>query len=370
MHLLIPYASCDAKGCQEAMHALKLPHLSSLLALFPLMYLDDGEPSSFSPPHERAHARALTGIDKPPRLDDGRFPWATWHMLQQSDGHDRSGAWAFVTPCHWDVQSDRVLMTDPVGLALTEADSRALVEAMQPYFASDGIRLNYDKPGRWLASGDVFRGLPTAALDRVIGKSVHDWMPEAAQAKKLRRLQNEMQMLLYTHPVNNRRQTQGLPVINSFWISGTGRESALLGAPLSSTFQSSFNVEDQTQYVPASPEDHWHDAIHGAAGIAPTLEALTVHIPQALREAALRQDWAAWGEAWKKIDATYCADLLRAAHRAGPPTPSRPLPQLTLCGERNAITFQAIQYTPLRRLSVRIVSRLRRKPPYTVLEKL
>jgi len=370
MHLLIPYASCDAPECHEVLRTLKLPNLGSLLALFPLLYIDDGEASSFSPPHERAHARALTGIDKAPRLDDGRFPWATWYVLQKSDGHDRSGAWAFITPCHWDIQTNQVIMSNPADLSLDEPDAKALVASMQPYFASDGIRLSCDQPGRWLASGDVFRGLPTAALDRVIGRSVHDWMPESAQAKPLRRLQNEMQMLLYTHPVNARRQARGLPVINSFWISGTGRESALLGAPLYASYHSSFNRDDQTQFVPAAPEDHWHDAPHGAAAIPPTLEALTVHIPQALRDAALRRDWRAWGEAWKQIDATYCANLLSAARRAGAPTPSRPLPQLTLCGERNAITFQSVHHTALRRLSMYIVSRLRSVPPHAILDKL
>jgi hypothetical protein len=291
-------------------------------------------------------------------------------LQQQQHNFDRASAWAFITPCHWDAQSNQVIMADPSSLDLTAAESQALVESMQPYFASDGIRLSYSQPHRWLASGDLFRGLPTASLDRVIGRSIQNWMPEAARAKPLRRLQNEMQMLLYTHPVNDARQARGVPAINSFWISGTGRESALLGAPLYANLQAQFNPDDQTQHVPAAPETHWHDAPVGLVSMPPALEALTVHIPQALRDAALRKDWAAWAQAWRFIDATYCSDLLRAARRAGPPTPSRPLPQLTLCGDNNAITFQAIQYSALRRLAVRVASRLRRKAPQITLERL
>jgi hypothetical protein len=195
-------------------------------------------------------------------------------------------------------------------------------------------------------------------------------MPVAARAKPLRRLQNEMQMLLYTHPVNERRIARGLPAVNSFWISGTGRESALLGAPLHSTSLSSFDAEAETQYVPAAPEDHWHDATPGIAGLPKSLESLTVHIPQALREAALREDWQAWAAAWKEIDATYCVDLLRSASTFGPPSPTRPLPQLTLCGKRSAYTYQAVSYTPLRRLSVRIAGSFDREPPQNVLSQL
>jgi len=42
----------------------------------------------------------------------------------------------------------------------------------------------------------------------------------------LRRLQNEMQMLFYTHTLN---ETRGLPV-NSFWLSGTGDLPAPVGS--------------------------------------------------------------------------------------------------------------------------------------------
>jgi hypothetical protein len=370
MHLLISYASSSDPGCQEAQRALKLPNLERLLALFPTLYLDEGSETSFSPPHERAHARALTGIDKPPRMDDGRFPWATWHVLQQNQNLDRSAAWAFITPCHWDVEADNIRMADPATLDISSTDSQALFAAMEPYFAGDGIALSYDSPGRWLATGDVFRGLPTAALDRVIGRQISQWMPEASRAKSLRRLQNEMQMLLYTHPVNDQRIARGQAEINSFWISGTGRESALIGAPLHSSFDSTFDMIDESQYVSAAPESHWHDFMPGQKNRPPTLEALTIYIPQALRDAALKQDWVTWAQAWKHIDATYCAKLLRAAQEAGAPTPGRPLPQLTLCGERSAMTFQAVPHTTLGRFTKELSSRFSRKPLHYLLEQL
>ena len=105
-------------------------------------------------------------------------------------------------------------MQDPSALALEPAESQALLEAMRPYFEADGISLVYDRPGRWLACGEIFRGLPTASLDRVIGQAVDAWMPEAPQARALRRLQAEMQMLLYNHPVNDQRPAfiLGLPL--------------------------------------------------------------------------------------------------------------------------------------------------------------
>ena len=51
------------------------------------------------------------------------------------------------------------------------------------------------------------------------------------KARTLRRLQQEMQMLLYTHAVNEERARGGLLPVNSFWASGTGALPAEHAAP-------------------------------------------------------------------------------------------------------------------------------------------
>src|ERR1035437_820732 len=101
-------------------------------------------------------------------------------------------------------------------------ESQSLLAAMQPYFAEDGISLHFDQAGRWLACGEVFKGLATASLERVAGRDIAHWLPSAPGAMALQRLQSKMQMLLYQHPVNDARAARGVPAVNSFWVSGTG----------------------------------------------------------------------------------------------------------------------------------------------------
>ena len=290
--LLIPYAASTAEGCQQALQGLALPHLDRLLArLSPhTAQTDTGEETSFTPPHERALARAL-GLP----FDDGRTPWAAWHRHQQ--GQPAHGqAWAFITPCQWHVSTDHITLRDPDSLGLDEAASRVLLAIVAPWFAEDGIALHYDQPTRWLASGALFDGLATASLERVLLRDVRPWMPEprAAQAARtLHRLHSEMQMLLYTHAFNDERAARGLPVVNSFWVHGTG--------PLPTP--------------PPTPT------------IVPT-------VPTTLRDAALREDWRTWATAWAALDSGPVADLLRQSESGAPV-------QLTLCGERNAQGFHS-----------------------------
>lgn len=293
--LLIPYAASTAEGCQQALQGLALPHLDRLLArLSPhTAQTDTGEETSFTPPHERALARAL-GLP----FDDGRTPWAAWHRHQQ--GQPAHGqAWAFITPCQWHVSTDHITLRDPDSLGLDEAASRVLLAIVAPWFAEDGIALHYDQPTRWLASGALFDGLATASLERVLLRDVRPWMPEprAAQAARtLHRLHSEMQMLLYTHAFNDERAARGLPVVNSFWVHGTG--------PLP---------------TPAP---------------TPTTVPTVPTVPTTLRDAALREDWRTWATAWAALDSGPVADLLRQSESGAPV-------QLTLCGERNAQGFHS-----------------------------
>ena len=290
--LLIPYAASTAEGCQQALQGLALPHLDRLLArLSPhTAQTDTGEETSFTPPHERALARAL-GLP----FNDGRTPWAAWHRHQQ--GQPAHGqAWAFITPCQWHVSTDHITLRDPDSLGLDEAASRVLLAIVAPWFAEDGIALHYDQPTRWLASGALFDGLATASLERVLLRDVRPWMPEprAAQAARtLHRLHSEMQMLLYTHAFNDERAARGLPVVNSFWVHGTG--------PLPTP--------------------------------APTPTTVPT-VPTTLRDAALREDWRTWATAWAALDSGPVADLLRQSESGAPV-------QLTLCGERNAQGFHS-----------------------------
>ncbi|HZY20152.1 MAG TPA: phosphoglycerate mutase [Ramlibacter sp.] len=287
-HLLIPFAASGAEGCRSVLERLSLPHLERLLARLAPGETDAGDDRLLSMPHERALARAC-GI----RGSDGQLPWAAWQVAQ-SDRDPGQDAWSWITPCHWRVGADHVFMQHPQELHLDAQESQALLAAMQPYFEQDGITLSYDAPTRWLARGPLFAGLATASLDRVVGRVIDPWMPRGDAARPLRRLQQEMQMLLYTHPVNEERTRGGLLPVNSFWASGTG----------------ALAEGDR----PATP-----------AGL---------RITHSLRDAALLQDWRAWGAAWQQLDARDAARLQQALETGRPVA-------LTLCGERQARTWRS-----------------------------
>ena len=319
-HLLIPFGACLSEESRRVFTGLNLPHLKQLLAQLTHSTWDAGNEHSFSPPHERVlaqlHGQAHAGAGG----RDGLIPWGALYAAQAATADlagagdaQSSTAWAVITPCHWSLQTYHIVLLDPTDQKLQEDESRALLAAMQPYFAEDGITLHYERPARWLAQGAVFRNLPTASPDRAIGRNIHDWLPQTPEGKNLRRLQNEMQMLLYTHPVNDARAARRQDAVNAFWISGTG----------------------------ALPS--------GAA----RLQLAGVCLAEGLRTAALHEDWAAWGQAWQQLDAGECAALLQTLATDKSAT-------LTLCGERNALSCRFDSRHMLQRFGAKFSSSLGR----------
>lgn len=311
--MLVPFAACGDPGCQAALDRLELPRLQRLLARLAPGPLAAGSATSLSTPGERALGAAY-GLG----TTDGLIPFAALVARQAGlDGAD--DGWAWITPSHWRVGRDHVAMAHPQDLQLDGDDSRALMEAMAPYFLEDGIRLTFDAPLRWLARGKAFRDLPTASLDRVIGRRIDPWMPAGAPASGIRRLQQEMQMLLYTLPLNDERHRVGLLPVNSFWVSGTG-------------------------------------ALPPGYDVA---QARGVQVSPYLRDAALLGDWRSWSAAWQDLDTRDCTRLLGELEQG------RPV-RLTLCGESASRTWSSAGASAWRRWA----SALRAPSPRQLLEGL
>ena len=289
MHLIIPYAALtDAPP--DALHSLALPHLRQLLAQMTCTHRDeeerDTQPSPHMP-HERVWAKELGWpVDAP-------LPWAAWAHP------DNPAPQAWITPCHWQIGMDQVVMLDPARLHLSDLESQQLLQAMQPFLQEDGLDVRWHSALRWHATARVFDNMQAASLDRVSGANVKPWITDGHMPPSLRRLQSEMQMLLYNHPVNDARMDQGRLTVNSFWVHGAG----------------------------TMPKTH---------DTPPPSEVLVLGH---LREAALRGDLQAWQAAWRELDAEHLAPLAQQADL-----------RLSLCSETAAHTYQKTGRSWLQRI--------------------
>ena len=314
MHLVIPFAAPPGPQCQAALERLELPHLKTLLRTLTPHGELQGQANDLSPLPDRVLSQNA--------FADGLIPWAALRALALPEVA-LDAAWGLITPCHLTVHADHIAMNDPAALRLEAQESLALLQAMAPYFLEDGLALHFLQADTWLVQGEALRGLPTASIERVRGKKIDPWMPRTETARLVRRLQNEMQMLLYTHPINDARVARGTPMVNSFWLSGTGE-------------------------LPANSP--------------PFLQATVL---DALQAPAQRDDAAAWTQAWQALDGGPLADMARALGQRGHSADAAPL-SLTLCGNHTARTWRQQPRSLIRRIG----SALRSAPPTAILKNL
>lgn len=288
-HVLIPYAAVA-----DMDQPLQLPHLDALLTKLVASDTLDGEEEDLCPPHERmaAHWRGWADLAATHKAS---LPWAALAALNQSDCSAQgtaAGAWAFLSPCHWAVGTDQIRLDNPADLQLDEADSRALLAVLAPWFAEDGLQLRYAQPDHWLVQGEPLQTLQSASLDRVLLRDVRHWMLASAATLPLQRLHSEVQMLLYTHPFNEGRAARGLPPVNAFWLHGVGK-------------------------LPAAKA---------------TVTSTQPEIWDQLRAPALLGHSRPWEHAWSALDTGPMAGLLRHVQAGGSAT-------LALCGERSVRSY-------------------------------
>jgi hypothetical protein len=248
-HWVIAYAASESEALPAAMNnapdTLYLPNLQKLLSRMACVSKSSTAPegaSAFLMPHESAPQ--ILGAK--PSL----------------------GKEAIMSPCHWQVGMNEVTLLKPQELALSEDESRKLLSAIQPYVEEDGLQVVYESPLVWRVTGDLLDGLPLASIDRVVGQNIKPWMPEHQRAKTLQRLQSEMQMLLYQHPVNDERSLKGRWTVNSFWLH-----------------------RRLDQLYP---------------------DALDLNVALDLRETMQASNAKLWQQAWEHLDATLCQSLCQA----------------------------------------------------------
>ena len=289
MHLILPLAASHAWP-DTLPTARDTPHLARLLAgMQPQQRLADEEGERPHPllPHERVQALARGWPDQ------GPWPQAALDTAQ-------AGPQAWLTPCHWQVGMDTVVMLPPEALQLGDNESRQLLQAMQPWLQEDGLQVQWHSALRWHVRSPVLADVRTASLARVSGANIRPWLTDGSLPAALRRLQSEMQMLLYQHPVNDARMARGQLTVNSLWVHGAGLPAA---DPLPGGLQC---------------DDRLQQACAGGP--------------------------AAWLQAWHQLDAQVLAPLVHTD------TPLR----LSLCSESRAHTWQRQPLAWHQRLSRRL----------------
>jgi hypothetical protein len=289
--LVLPFALPAPEFAPELSRTLQAPALAALLSRTSNHSRHPFKHTARALPHELWLARAL-GLEQ-----HGQPAFAAAAMrgfaLDPVDG-----TWFIVNPAHIDIASNHLMMQDLRHLGLSDADSRALFESARPYVEEAGHQLRYGCADTWFLRADDWAGLDTATPDAAVGMNLTDYMPTGKQALAFRKLQNEIQMLWYTDPVNAARESRRQSAVNAFWLWG-GSAAGAGPAPALATFE-----------VPG-----WLKAL--ATTTLPSLHALTAEpardtllICGNVAAPAIAADWSGWLHEMQRLEQDLFAPLL------------------------------------------------------------
>ncbi len=141
-----------------------------------------------------------------------------WQQLgKQSD----NAYWLYAAPVHLALQRDTFSLAEPAPLPLETDEIDLLTIALNKHFGA------YEKMFFWHETQWFLRlennpNIQTHVPQASLNKAIEAYLPTGEGAIKWAAFTNELQMLLFEHPVNQARETKGLPTVNSIWCYGGG----------------------------------------------------------------------------------------------------------------------------------------------------
>ncbi|CAN7309275.1 regulator [Trinickia sp. LjRoot230] len=336
LHLLLPFALPAVADAASALHALQSPALDKLLARATLVERVAGEDFQRTLPHERWIARQFGAVASSAADEAPLAPY----MLLADGGTPGDAVWACVEPVHIRVAHDHLVLLDPASLSLADEDALALFAVAQPLVQELGVRIEAPTPKRWYLSGETLSRLASASPQRASGRSIEIWLPHDAhtgqRSRAWMKLQNEVQMAWFEHPVNEAREARGLAPVNSLWLHGHGAAQ-----PVKSPFGRVFSNAAATRGlalaagVEASMAPSALRALPATNNATATNSTTLVEL-DAFATPFVQQDWQNWSTALAGLEREWFAPVL-AALRAG----ELDALVVTLAGDTSSVTLSA-----------------------------
>ncbi len=216
------------------------------------------------------------------------------------------GCWLRADPVHVRLQREQVVLL-PVNVC--EEEAALFCASLNEHFKGQGMEFFAPHPQRWYVQLDAQPDIVTVPLSQAVGRNMHGNLPAGPDARRWHQLFNEIQMLLFAHPLNESREARGEMPVNSVWFWGGGCEHKASAVPVFDCASSDevlvemLSSEAGTSFVP------WQPVWRENAGV----ELLVF---TGLRSSLQRGDLGAWYDALERFETAYAAPLWQAL-RAG-----------------------------------------------------
>ena len=284
LDLLVP-GLFPPHGAPESMRALRLPALEAALA----------DAAVERQPARGADAWLAGAFEVPQPVPHAAICLA-------GEGLPREGAWLHADPVHLAIGQDAVALRDASSLGVTREEANDFVAALQAHFEPDGLVFLSPAPDRWYVRVPADEVPATTPLAAALGRNIFGLLPRGGGRINWPAALTEAQMLLTSHPANQRREAARLSAVNAVWFWGEGAAPARVGRP----------------YHAIVGGDAFVRGLARLSGAGGALEGERVLVVLDAADRSLRSgDGGAWAEALRVMEAEWFARLGELARAHG-----------------------------------------------------
>ncbi len=130
--------------------------------------------------------------------------------------------WMFAEPAHFQADRDTVNLFSSSSLDIAASETAILIDSLNSNFADRGLAFCAGPSGHWYVSCNAEELPQTTSIRAAQRGAVFEKLPQSRGELSWKSIQNEAQMLLFSHPVNDAREAAGKLTINGLWFWGEG----------------------------------------------------------------------------------------------------------------------------------------------------
>ncbi len=140
--------------------------------------------------------------------------------------------WMRADPVHLRIEQNHIMLADSQAFKISKEEAEQIVQDL-----NHNLGDHYDfsflplHPARWYIRVSKAPEIHTYTLGQVTCMNINNFLPTGRESMIWHKIFNEIQMLLYEHPVNQARESRGELTINSIWFWGEGNMPQSIEAP-------------------------------------------------------------------------------------------------------------------------------------------
>ncbi len=144
------------------------------------------------------------------------LPLQDWASYYAQAAPERDHYW--LSPVHLRVNRDYITLADSAVHGINSDEAALLCAGLNEFLQADEWQLTPTHPDLWHLSVPKGWDLSLVDLIDVVGQDVDGHQPQGRDAMQVQRIQTEIQMWLYQHPLNAEREARGQISINGVWL--------------------------------------------------------------------------------------------------------------------------------------------------------